>query len=698
MGGMYERLIKEVKRALARTLQRRKVNKIELNIAVHEAAHRINCRPLTENSLDAEDGEVLTPHHLAKGRSGWPLLPGIHKNMYSIAPEKSIYRRGRMLTDEIMRKFTSRYLPTLAKRGKWHKDEMPARVGDLVMVIEPNKTRREWERARIKRIHLGRDGIVRSADVRMFDGRVKKIRAVRNLVKLNLSKDLSEKYEIGESSKSTHVTVNGIFEFDKNQSCASKLNDTIVNKAKNSEKLTMGRGKQLNYILIEGLDASMKLSEVVKELAPQWTSIVAIYRVHDYVKRINSENLILSLMCDDEFAVAVAARHEINAADDYKILFPDLLDGTGYFPTNFAAIDEERVELDPKPLYVFDMPKQTAGTSKYLAKVLETLEGLADVTGFKWNLAKNNKSTRNFGFALLNDKNAVLRLAGQRITVDRDSIRLNSCNSTTVLIHASRRELLNHENKAILSPGLSRANWLHADVVISDDSARTELETIKVTIRNDQPIQATQSAPLMDVRDDTVVISADNHELSDMEIDPRDTQQATNVESNDLPCSSAQADENDLRSRLTAKALAQKPVPISTSRFIRMRMHGSYPFMTFNRLVARFITDYTNVAYFERYESATAYIQFEEVKTAVKFKKLMESFNKNKQISIDYAEEKGSKVIKKVQSKEQRPKEDTETIYYVNKDGDIIRCRFGEDYLSFVFPPPDHVANSSRQI
>jgi hypothetical protein len=46
-GGMYERLIKEVKRSLTDTLQARKINRIELNIAVHEAAHRLNCRPLT---------------------------------------------------------------------------------------------------------------------------------------------------------------------------------------------------------------------------------------------------------------------------------------------------------------------------------------------------------------------------------------------------------------------------------------------------------------------------------------------------------------------------------------------------------------------------------------------------------------------------------------------------------------------------
>ena len=77
MGGFYERLIKEVKRSIAHALVKNKLTKVVLNIALQEAAHRINNRSLTHNSISAHDEPCLTAHMLAKHRSGWPYLPGM---------------------------------------------------------------------------------------------------------------------------------------------------------------------------------------------------------------------------------------------------------------------------------------------------------------------------------------------------------------------------------------------------------------------------------------------------------------------------------------------------------------------------------------------------------------------------------------------------------------------------------------------
>jgi hypothetical protein len=60
------------------TLSQKKIQRIESNIAVNEAANRMNLRPLTYLPISAEDEVVLTSHHLAKYRPGWPLLPGLH--------------------------------------------------------------------------------------------------------------------------------------------------------------------------------------------------------------------------------------------------------------------------------------------------------------------------------------------------------------------------------------------------------------------------------------------------------------------------------------------------------------------------------------------------------------------------------------------------------------------------------------------
>lgn len=193
-GAFYERMIKELKRAFAGTLDGKKINKTEFNIAVQDACHRVNCRPLTHNPISHEDEEVLTPHHLVKGRSGWPLLPSIHrtKTLPGQISDRSLYSRGRKLADEVMRRFTSYYLPVLTKRTKWTKEAKPLAVGELVMLINPNETREQWKRGKVIKLYKGRDGRCRVADILVADGVVRKNRSVQRLARLNIQKLSSE--------------------------------------------------------------------------------------------------------------------------------------------------------------------------------------------------------------------------------------------------------------------------------------------------------------------------------------------------------------------------------------------------------------------------------------------------------------------------------------------------------------------------
>jgi hypothetical protein len=190
MGAFYERLIREVKRSIVSVLDNRKLTPAALNIALNDTAHRLNNRPLTHNSVSAEDEPVLTPHMLAKGRSGFPYLPGIRSSTIKEATkDRSIYRKGRAIADEVMRRFYRYYLPVLTKRVKWNKDVKPLKAKDLVLLIEPNDTRREWKRGRVIRVYKGRDGKKRVADVMLPDKSVKKARSVQRLAKIEIKSD-----------------------------------------------------------------------------------------------------------------------------------------------------------------------------------------------------------------------------------------------------------------------------------------------------------------------------------------------------------------------------------------------------------------------------------------------------------------------------------------------------------------------------
>ena len=97
--------------------------------------------------------------------------------------------RGRAVADEIMRKFYTLYLPVLTKRVKWFKDQKPIKKGDLVLLIEPNETRKEWKRAKVVKIYKGRDGRTRVADVELPDKKVKKYRSIQRLAKIEIKSD-----------------------------------------------------------------------------------------------------------------------------------------------------------------------------------------------------------------------------------------------------------------------------------------------------------------------------------------------------------------------------------------------------------------------------------------------------------------------------------------------------------------------------
>ncbi|KAG5683928.1 hypothetical protein PVAND_013185 [Polypedilum vanderplanki] len=188
MGGFYERLIGELKRGMKAEISAKGIDLRAFKIAMYETAHRLNCRPLTHLPVSHEEDELLTPHHLAKNRSGWPMLPSAHnlKESNIAIDERSYYVEGQKLADKITRSFYAKYLPELTLRQKWNRKEPPLKVGDLVLVIDPNQSRSQWSRGIVHALRPSGDGIPRSAEIRFADG--VKTRAVQHLVKIEIAK------------------------------------------------------------------------------------------------------------------------------------------------------------------------------------------------------------------------------------------------------------------------------------------------------------------------------------------------------------------------------------------------------------------------------------------------------------------------------------------------------------------------------
>ena len=741
-GGVYERLIKEVKRSLSVTLERRKITRVELNIAVMEATHRINCRPLTENPLDAADGEILTPHHLVKNKSGWPLLPGIHKNIYSTIPDRSIYKRGRIVADELMRQFTSRYLPILTKRTKWHKSDPLPRIGDLVLVIEPNKTRKEWQRAKIIKIHLGKDGIARVADVRMWNGKVKKSRAIRNLAKLDISKSLCEEGTNKPSTSSANVgAIFGSSTDFQNSNSSLSLTVEPHNNELNAANFTHYTNylchsrpfNLINYTMkkaiaainsvtkavqIDGVSTTMKLSEIVSALEPEFKSIISIFRKRDYSTGRDLDTVFVILMDPEEYAKIVRTHRNISLKSGISISFPNVVLGSAYFKKSLDMIEPESVKAVPMPVALLDLPRMSHHTSMYVSNLLKTFEYKVKVSGFRWCLENERMLTRSFGFLTVATQQEAIRLAGKHYIVAEDVVEAKLSDSATILLHQVDAYLINDHRKAILTDNIIKANWLNFT------SVPAERENIKITVyqkpqtsqrlqsvivRPPQPVALTKvvhhatsskepvnpvtiSAPVpVSLDDDSIVITLDSTERLD-----------------DEPCCSRtlmdKNNYNEIREHPTAildEAPAKKKPksnhPTPPGKYIIWRTEGRYPrFSDFKEDIVDISKHHEWILFVEKEDSSTVYMQFGNTKDASKFKDIIEGVNTHGRCEVTYSSDIAKKVIDKAVNKELKPAFPTESMYLINTERDIIQCRYKQKWHKLTFFSPQFVAKSDK--
>lgn len=187
-GGAWERLIKSIKKCIDYVFVGENPREDILRNAMTEAETRMNQRPLTHVPVDPEDEKPLTPNMALFGDEEWAmsLAPGIFSN--HDACSRSSYRRSQHLADKMFSRWLKEYLPTLVRRPKWLIEVKPAKVNDLAILIDPTQPRDAWKLGRLTAVYPGPDGRVRSADILLKDGSLKKNRSIGRLALLDLEK------------------------------------------------------------------------------------------------------------------------------------------------------------------------------------------------------------------------------------------------------------------------------------------------------------------------------------------------------------------------------------------------------------------------------------------------------------------------------------------------------------------------------
>ncbi|KAG5667368.1 hypothetical protein PVAND_015350 [Polypedilum vanderplanki] len=80
------------------------------------------------------------------------------------------------------------WLPMITRQCKWFKNVPDFKKGDLVLLVDPGKTRYAWPRAKVCETYAGRDGRVRILDVQLPNGEVIKRYSAQRAAKIDIQK------------------------------------------------------------------------------------------------------------------------------------------------------------------------------------------------------------------------------------------------------------------------------------------------------------------------------------------------------------------------------------------------------------------------------------------------------------------------------------------------------------------------------
>ena len=169
-GGWWERMVRNMKVSLKKTIGLKSLERTELETLLTEVEACLNSRPLTFVGDDIDNGHSLTPSHFLLGR-------GSHLDKVSCEPsldvspelikEKSKALEGRC--DMFWKQWQDEYLkhlPLPKRRDKFGKLE----VGSVVLIREDNCPRLQWPMGVVERLIPGKDGVARTVEVRTKRG------------------------------------------------------------------------------------------------------------------------------------------------------------------------------------------------------------------------------------------------------------------------------------------------------------------------------------------------------------------------------------------------------------------------------------------------------------------------------------------------------------------------------------------------
>ncbi|PIK37642.1 hypothetical protein BSL78_25513 [Apostichopus japonicus] len=165
MGGIWERMIRSVRRILVNLLSQKTVTDEALLTLMTEVEAILNGRPLTPLSMDPKDEEPLTPNHLLLLRSNPNTSPGLFVKEDGYNHRR--WRQVQYLSDQFWKRWVREYLPLLQTRQRWSRPKRNFAVDDLVLVADDHSPRGHWPLGLVVTTYPDKRGYVRQVEVKI---------------------------------------------------------------------------------------------------------------------------------------------------------------------------------------------------------------------------------------------------------------------------------------------------------------------------------------------------------------------------------------------------------------------------------------------------------------------------------------------------------------------------------------------------
>ena len=175
-GGVWERLIRSVKRSLRKSIGRSNLTYEQLSTLIVEVEAIINSRPLTYIADDCDGiSGCLSPSHLINGRRIGTMPNSEHFEVISTHHTlTNKLKHHRHLLYQFTKQWRRDYLMNLRENHslsvkKGGRDSV--KVGDIVVLKNDTTKRMFWKVAIVSELLLGTDNKIRAAVVKVMDPR-----------------------------------------------------------------------------------------------------------------------------------------------------------------------------------------------------------------------------------------------------------------------------------------------------------------------------------------------------------------------------------------------------------------------------------------------------------------------------------------------------------------------------------------------